>query len=131
MRTSKRKTQKKQYCLDVFSGNKQNNTPLIAYPCHGGPNQTFVYRKKTRQIYSPFSKKCLENRHSRIVLQSCQKKKTQKWTRKGKKWLNKKQCLDVEGGHYVNGELIAYPCHNGPNQKFTLNRKTLYTIPPI
>ena len=32
----------------------------------------------------------------------------------------KKHCLDIASGDKTNGlPLISYPCHNGPNQKFT------------
>ena len=32
--------------------------------------------------------------------------------------------MDVEGGSYGdNARVIHYPCHSGPNQKFTYNKK--------
>jgi len=38
---------------------------------------------------------------------------------------NKKYCLDVVANQKGNRvPIIVYPCHNGPNQKFTYNRKT-------
>lgn len=32
---------------------------------------------------------------------------------------NVANCIDIQNGDYRKGVLIAYPCHTGPNQKFT------------
>jgi hypothetical protein len=49
------------------------------------------------------------------------RKKTQKWKRSKGRWRSvyNKKCIDVEGGQYVNGRLISWKCHSGPNQKFS------------
>lgn len=108
----------KRYCLDVVGNIKKNNTPIILYPCHKGPNQVFIYNKKTKTIKSQSTKKCMAFTKNKIIQKKCNKSKTQKWFYKNRQFINKKGCLDVEGGHYENGKLITYPCHNGINQKF-------------
>jgi hypothetical protein len=32
----------RKYCLDVVGNLKYNKIPIIAYPCHKGPNQRFI-----------------------------------------------------------------------------------------
>lgn len=77
---------RKTSCLDVPGGSRKNNTPLIMWPCHSGPNQKFAYNRKTRQIQNKLTRKCLEaNRKRGLVQNTCNsKKRTQQW-RKTKK----------------------------------------------
>ena len=45
------------------------------------------------------------------------------------KRINKKYCMDVEGGDTNEyAKIIGYPCHSGPNQKFRHNKKTKQLI---
>jgi len=123
--TSTYKNQK--YCADIPGAKKTENLQTIVYPCHNGPNQKFRYNRKTKTLRNKATKKCLTAYKGRIVQKRCTKSKTQKFERRGKKWVNLatsklNRCLDVEGGRYGDkrnpGKLIAFPCHSGQNQKF-------------
>ena len=109
-----------KYCLDVYSGSKKSNIPLISYKCHKGTNQKFLYDKKTKQIKIKSSKKCLDIHGEKVIQKKCNtRKKSQKWVHKNKHWKTvKNKCMDVMGGHYESGNIIVYPCHEGDNQKF-------------
>ena len=114
-------TSNANYCLDVYGGLKKSNVPIISFKCHTGTNQKFLYNKKTKQIQAKHSKKCFDTKKQNVVQKNCNtRKKSQKWYYKNKKWisLKNKQCLDVMGGHYDNGSMIVYPCHEGSNQQF-------------
>jgi len=105
------------------NSNKIEPVPVFIYPCHTGSNQKFQYNRKTRQIRSVSSNKCIDiSPDNRIVQGTCNsRKKTQKWKRSKGRWRSvyNKKCIDVEGGQYVNGRLISWKCHSGPNQKFS------------
>ena len=113
-----------KYCADIPGGLKNNNLQTIVYPCHKGPNQKFHYNRRTKTLRNVATKKCLTAYKGKIVQKRCSKNKTQKFERRGKKWINSssKKCLDVEGGYYGDkrnpGKLIAFSCHSGSNQKF-------------
>jgi hypothetical protein len=120
--------------MDVVGNSKKEKTPVIVYPCHKGPNQTFRYNRKTQQIRSASTGKCVDiSSSNRIYQRKCNpRKKTQKWKPNNGRLVsmaNNKKCLDIEGAHYglvlegskyEAGVLIAWPCHNGPNQKFAI-----------
>jgi hypothetical protein len=112
------------YCMDVAGNSRDENTPVIMYPCHNGPNQKFKYNRKTRQIRGVYSNKCLDiSSESRIVQRKCNpRKRTQKWKySKGQfKSVYDKKCLDIEGVDYQKGQLITWPCHTGANQQFSV-----------
>jgi hypothetical protein len=73
----------KKYCVDVEGGNCCDNTRIIGYPCHGGPNQKFHHNKTTKQLISKSSNKCLERNNKKIIQNKCKStKKSQKWTKK-------------------------------------------------
>jgi hypothetical protein len=114
------------YCMDVYRGIRKNNNPIIAYPCHKGPNQRFSYQSKTKRIRSSYSRKCLDIHKGRVVQRNCSRtRKSQQWNRDGKRRfrsLYNNQCIDVEGGNYRKGALITYPCHGGPNQRWNVSR---------
>jgi hypothetical protein len=116
--------QSKKYCVDIPGGLKKNKLPAIIYPCHTGPNQKFVYHRRSKTLRNVATKKCLTYSKGRIVQKPCGKSNTQKFNRRGKKWMHtaSKKCLDVEGGYYGTtsrpGKLITYSCHSGTNQKF-------------
>jgi hypothetical protein len=102
---------------------------MIVYPCHKGPNQKFQYNKKTKQIRSKSTYKCLDIKKGRVIQNKCNlHKKTQKWSYKKNRFMVNKKCLDVEGGDCKNGNLIVYPCHKGPNQRLFINTRILYHI---
>ena len=113
-----------KYCVDIPGAKKTENLQTIVYPCHNGPNQKFHYSRRTKTLRNKATKKCLTSYKGKIVQKRCTKSKTQKFERRGKKWVNIKtnQCLDVEGGRYGDkrnpGKLIDFSCHSGPNQKF-------------
>ena len=112
---------RKKYCMDVVGGLQTDKTPIIVYPCHIGTNQYFKYDKKTKQIKSKRTNKCLDIDKKGIIIQKkCNRNKTQKWKYKNKHWisLKNKKCIDVAGGDYAHGTLITYPCHKGTNQRF-------------
>jgi hypothetical protein len=119
---SKSTKTRKNYCMDVAGNSRKENTPVIMYPCHKGPNQKFTYNRNTRNIRSHSSGKCISvSSKNRIVQQKCNSRKTQqKWKHaKGRLVsIHQNKCLDVEGGHHNSGRLIAWPCHRGPNQRF-------------
>ena len=80
---------RKPYCLDVEGGSMKNGAPLILYPCHSGPNQQFSYNRKTRQIKTKMSKKCLDIKKGRVVQNTCNsKRKSQKWRRTKKHYVS-------------------------------------------
>lgn len=109
------------YCLDVYSGSKKKNIPLISYKCHNGDNQKFFYNKKTRQLKIKSSKKCLDMTGQFVAQKKCStRKKSQKWTYKNKQFksVKNRKCMDVTGAKYDGGYIITYPCHKGDNQKF-------------
>ena len=109
------------YCMDVEGGVRRSNARLISYPCHGRSNQQFKYNRRTRQIQSKGTKKCLDVVKNRILQKMCNpRKRTQKWFYKNKRWVSaaNHKCVDVEGGNWRNGSLITYPCHNRPNQRW-------------
>ena len=111
-----------KYCLDVPGGNCNNKLKLIPYKCHNGPNQKFTYNRRTRRLRSLHTGKCVEVRKDEIIQNKCSRSKSQKWMRdKKSRWRNAatRKCIDVEGGKYENGRMIAYKCHDGPNQKFS------------
>lgn len=111
----------KSYCVDVPGGTCSSNTQLITYKCHGGPNQQFRYNRRTKRIKSVVSGKCLSASSRKIVQKKCSNSKKQKWVldNRGRyKNVGTRKCMDVEGGKYKNGKMIAYKCHNGPNQMF-------------
>jgi hypothetical protein len=115
------RTSDSKYCMDIYSGAHQSNLPLISFPCHTGPNQQFLYNKKTKQIKVKSSKKCLDAKGEKIVQNKCNtRKKSQKWnyTKKHFKSLKNRKCMDVMGGRFNNGYIITYPCHKGNNQQF-------------
>ena len=112
------------YCMDITGNSRKENAPVIVYPCHKGPNQKFLYNRKTQQIRGAYSKKCIDiSSNNRIIQRKCNSRaKTQKWKRSRGHWksLHNNKCIDVEGGHYENGKLITWKCHNGSNQQFTV-----------
>jgi hypothetical protein len=118
------KTSNPEYCVDI-PGAIRANVQAISYKCHGGPNQKFRYNNRTKQIRSVSTNKCLTASRGRVVQKRCDgKSKSQKWRKTGKKqWKNvrTRKCMDIEGGHYKNGNVIVWSCHDGPNQKFTEN----------
>ena len=121
MPTIKSKHNKTAYCVDIPGGIKRSNIPAIVYKCHGGPNQKFRHTRK--QLRSTLTKKCLDvNQCNTVVQRKCNpKSKSQKWIRdKKRRFVNaaSRKCLDVEGGNYKTGKLIAFSCHSGPNQTF-------------
>lgn len=117
-----------KYCVDIPGAKNTENLQTIVYPCHNGPNQKFRYSSKTKTLRNKATNKCLTLHKERIVQKRCGKNKTQKFERRGNKWVSlasknsKTRCLDVEGGYYGDkrnpGKLIAFSCHSGPNQKF-------------
>jgi len=119
---------RKKYCVDIPGAKNTENLQTIMYPCHNGSNQKFHYSRKNKTLRNKATKKCLTSYKGRIVQKRCTKSKTQKFERRGKKWVNlasknsNAACLDVEGGRYGNqsnpGKLIAFSCHSGSNQKF-------------
>jgi len=114
------------FCMDVEGGIRKNNTPIISYHCHGGPNQKFKYNNKTKQIKSKYTKKCLDIVKNRIVQKKCNsRRKTQKWVYKKKNWVSlaNRKCVDIAGEQWDNGVLITYPCHNRANQKWVNSKK--------
>ena len=122
MSTIQSKHKKTAYCVDIPGGIKRNNTPVIIYKCHGGPNQKFRHTRK--QIRSTLTNKCLDvDKYNVVVQRKCNSKsKSQKWIRdKKRRFVNvsSRKCLDVEGGNYKKGKMIAFSCHSGPNQQFT------------
>jgi len=116
------------YCVDIPGALRTENLQTIVYPCHNGSNQKFRYNHRTKTLRNVATKKCLSVYKGRIVQKRCTRSKTQKFKRRGKKWVNlasrgkNKKCLDVEGGYYGDkfnpGKLIAFSCHSGQNQKF-------------
>jgi endo-1,4-beta-xylanase len=119
------RTGNKKYCLDVYSGSKRNNIPVISYGCHNGSNQQFAYKKGSKQIIIKSSKKCLDvTKRNRVVQKKCNRgTKSQKWKYNGKRKeyisMKNKKCLDVGGKKYDNGNVIVYECNKGSNQKFS------------
>lgn len=114
-------TSNPDYCLDVNGGLVKSNIPIISHKCHNGTNQDFLYNKKTKQIKAKHSKKCFDTIKQKVVQKKCNtRKKSQKWNYKNKHWisLKNKQCLDVMGEDYNNGNIIVYPCNKGKSQKF-------------
>ena len=98
----------------------KNATPLSIQPCNKWNRRKFKFTRKTNKIRTK-SGKCVDILNNRIVQSKCNNKvKTQKWKYKNKQFcsLANKKCMDVEFGDYRKGALIAYSCHNGPNQKF-------------
>ena len=71
-----------------MGGIKKENTPVIMWPCHKGPNQKFKYNKSTKQIMSLHSKKCVDiGKNGAFVQKKCQSNKlSQKWKYQNKKW---------------------------------------------
>jgi hypothetical protein len=81
----------KKLCVDVEGGNCHENTRIIGYPCHKGPNQKFHHNKTTKQLISKSSGKCLERNRKGIIQKNCKStKKSQKWTKKQVNELHKK-----------------------------------------
>ena len=131
---SKSPTTKQKYCMDVVGNSRKEKTPVVVYPCNNSPSQKFRYNRKTRQIRSVSTNKCVDiSSSNRIYQRKCNpRRKTQKWKpNKGRlvSMANKTHCLDIEGGNYglvlqgskyEAGVLIAWPCHNGSNQKFAM-----------
>ena len=69
-------------CMDVEGGNCCENTRILSFPCHGGPNQNFYHNSKTQQIISKSSGKCIDIGPKQSIIQrKCSAKKTQKWIR--------------------------------------------------
>ncbi len=68
-------TDNPKYCLDIHSGSSESNVPLISYQCHKGSNQQFSYNKKTKQIKSKSSKKCLDMNGMYVVQNKCNSRK--------------------------------------------------------
>jgi len=126
MVTLTQKKNNKKYCLDVYGGIKTENNPLIMYPCHKGPNQKFLFKKGTKQIISKYSKKCMDVKNGKVVQKKCHSprktRKSQKWILKNGEIRQNEKCLDVKAGNYNSGQLITYPCHKGPNQKFRVSK---------
>lgn len=114
----------RKYCADIPGSHRKNNLQTIIYPCHNGPNQKFLYNKRSKTLKNVATKKCLSAYKGKIVQKRCSNRRTQKFERRGKKWVNlaTKKCIDVEGGEYGNeyspGKLIDFSCHSGPNQQF-------------
>jgi hypothetical protein len=108
-------TNKRNYC--IIAKDKKENSQIIAWP-YCKKNQ-WKYNRKTKQIKSMYSKKCIDLEKHRLVQKKCKNNKTQKWKYHKKQWisLKNKKCMDIQFGSYNNG-LMIYPCHNGPNQKF-------------
>lgn len=108
--------------MDVLSGTKKSHAPIISYKCHNGTNQKFKYNKSTKQIKAKNSNKCLDTIGPLVVQNKCNKTiKSQKWRVKNKniKSMKTNKFMDVMGANYNSGLIITYPCHNGPNQKFS------------
>ena len=97
-----------KYCMDVYGGIKSDNAPIIMWPCHKGPNQKFSYSRKTKQIKSRYSNKCLDvGKNGSIEQQKCNPHRiTQKWKYQNKKWKNGKNCMKISknGIHLVSSK---------------------------
>ena len=72
-------------CLDVAGGNPAAGTPIILWPCHGGPNQRWTVTKEG-QIRG-LGGKCSATVTGRmpadgtpITLSSCNREFNQKWS---------------------------------------------------
>jgi hypothetical protein len=115
------------YCMDVNGGFRSENNPIIMWPCHKGPNQKFKYNRRTKQIKSVHSRKCVDiGKDSRIVQRKCDtRKNTQKWKLKNRKWMslqNKRtpRCINTSSANGIH--LIASQC-NKSIQSFTMKNK--------
>jgi hypothetical protein len=61
------KTSVPEFCVDIPGANCTNNVQAISYKCHQGPNQRFRYNRRTKQIRSLATRKCLTARKGRVV----------------------------------------------------------------
>ena len=55
------------YCLDVPGGSCCDNSPIITYKCHKGPNQRFKYNRRTKRIQSTYNDKCITVKQNQIM----------------------------------------------------------------
>jgi hypothetical protein len=108
-------------CLDVTGNNPADGTPVILWPCHGGPNQKWTLTKG--QIVG-LANKCLDvsggstANGARVILWPCHGGANQHWqVRNGEVLGIVDKCLDVNGGNPADGTpIISWSCHGGTNQ---------------
>ena len=72
----------KPLCLDVPGGRKKNGESLIAFPCHGGPNQQFRHKNGSTQV--KHSRKCIQLKNHQIKQVSCKSATKKRRTNKRK-----------------------------------------------
>ena len=107
------------HCMDVEGGNLGEDIRVISFPCHSGPNQKFQYNKKTNQIISKHSHKCidLDLVKNRLYQKTCSvAKKTQKWRKKRNHWISlaNRKCIKPENvsDKYGSRHMITTSCKN-------------------
>jgi ribosomal protein S4 len=107
------------HCMDVEGGNLEEDARVVSFPCHSGPNQKFRYNKKTKQIVSKHSRKCvdLDLVKNRLYQKTCSvAKKTQKWRKKRNQYqwisLANHKCIKAENvsDKYGSKHLITTSC---------------------
>ena len=110
-------------CLDAAGGSAALGTPIVLWPCHGGPNQQWSLRNG--QIIG-IGGRCLDGQSaapgSPIVLAACTDAASQRWLlRIGQIIGIGGLCMDVKGGRPFNGApIILWSCHGGANQRWSM-----------
>ena len=130
-------------CVDVNGGdfqNRINGGRVIAFDCHGGPNQG--WRIEGAAVVSE-NGKCLDvhgpdfnanTRGARVQVWDCHGGPNQQWTWNGASLIAANgKCLDVEGGAMGRAATARAPAVGlpwGANQQFSLQRRGGPDRPP-
>ncbi len=113
------------YCIDIAGANTQRGASLIAWPCHGGSNQKWIY--EDGMIKSELNGYCIDIAKAstaagaKLISWPCHGGNNQRWIYENgmiKSRLNG-YCIDIAGANTHKGaSLISWPCHGGSNQRW-------------
>jgi len=117
-------------CVDVAGGALAQGTPVQLWKCHGKAPQLFGVDGRNGRIYLAAAPHlCVDGiPNQQLLVVQCQSVETQWRYEERTKTIRSSNgmCWDVSGGRRPENirsrrPLIAWPCHNGPNQQFIYN----------
>ena len=115
-----------ELCLDVVGASAEPGAELQSYPCHGGPNQQWVYDRVTGHLRDVNSGMCVDVKDATLMdgatiqMYPCHDGLNQYWT-----WMpngslrsaNSGYCLDLIGGSTAPETRVQlWSCHANSNQ---------------
>jgi hypothetical protein len=112
-------------CADVAGGVIASGTPIVAYDCHGAPNQQFEFNHYT--IYALGAQRCLDALGNgqlpgtKVVSAICNHTTGQAWTYIGGEIINIGKNLCLDAGNGANGtQLVINTCNLWHSQEWQI-----------